>query len=321
MARITPDAPAGLPPSLDNVGVGHEVGDPGGQAAAESGGRSREEAYARLGDLLDRVHRHSHRPGGAARLASPAPASKKDPTKLPEAADCRRSFAAIAAAGFTDVHLRPVPYFNQGVSPWAGHAYPRNPPVPGESRTIKDAGCAPTALAMIDCGLRDAHTRPIDTADFAVSKGVSGTRGQAGSDTDNLARKWAAAHGLDLTAATSNNQSRNVGVLKAGLQANGIALVSVGIDAATKRGHFTSGGHVIVINGYARRGGEDWFAVANPGRADQADASRHKGLLTTDDNVMQVDSAHHGVGQVWISRTQLVAEMKRCFVFRSGAES
>ena len=114
-------------------------------------------------------------------------------------------------------------------------------------------------------------------------------------------------------AARSSDQSKNVDVLKAGLLADGIALVSVGA------GHFTKEAHVLVVNGCAMRNGEEWFAVANPGRANQAHSDR--GLPTTDENVAQITGARNGVGHVWISRTQLEAEMKRCFVFRSGAES
>src|SRR4029434_4882982 len=108
-------------------------------------------------------------------------------------------------------------------------------------------------------------------------------------------------------AARSSDQSKNVDVLKAGLLADGIALVSVGA------GHFTKGSHVLVVNGCAMRDGEEWFAVTNPGRANEAHADR--GLQTTDAKVTQIAGARNGVGQVWISRTQLEAEMKRCFVF------
>jgi len=274
-----------------------------------------------LFDLLDRVQRDSARPTVAVAPAAAEAAKKTDPTELPSAAARATSFRSIAAAGFTDVHLKPVPYFNQGEHPWAAQPYPRRPAVPGEARTIKDAGCAPTALAMLDCGLRDAHTSPIETAAFAVKHGVSGSAGVAGTDVTGLARDWAHLHGLGLTASTSSNQSTNVDVLKAGLLADGIALVSVGPGPAKGRGHFTSSGHVMVINGCAMRDGQEWFAIANPGRANQASAHGHPHLLTTDADVNQIGSAHHGVGQVWISRTQLEAEMKRCFVFRAGAES
>lgn len=310
MTRIAPD----LSPvfsSTGNVVGGPDAGDL--DRAVDRQAR-RDDELGWTYDIADRVQLEQ------ARIGAPASrTAREDPTELPPQEECRRSLAAIAAAGFTDVHLRPVPYLNQGNERWATHAYPRSPAVPGESRTIKDAGCAPTALAMIDCGLRDAHTPPDVTADFAVRHRVSGAPGAAGSDTAGLAHAWAEEHGLDLTAATSSHQSRNVDALEAGLEANGIALVSVGIDRARGRGHFTTGGHVLVVNGCAKRDGEEWFAIANPGRADQS--RPHAGLLTTDENVKQIGGADNGIGQVWISRAQLEAEMKRCFVFRAGAQS
>jgi hypothetical protein len=344
MDRITPDS---RPRATGDVGAGHTParGTPEPSTQVDRSTALHDE-LGRLEDLLDRVDRdraplvappplHLDRPalasigGGVsdmlakhlerARFASPAASARKDPTQLPTPAECRRSFAAIAVAGFTDVHLRPVPYLNQGNGDWAKHPYPRTPPVPGEARTIAGAGCAPTALAMIDCGLRDAHTRPETMADFAVRQHRSGTSGTAGTDTAGLTRDWAAAHGLATTAGTSSDRSKNVDVLKAGLLANGIALVSVGADPVTGHAHFSTRSHVMVINGCAMRGGEEWFAVVNPGRADQT--RPHDGLLATDAQVTQIKGAHHGVGQVWISRTQLEAEMKRCFVVRSGGES
>ena len=243
----------------------------------------------------------------------------KNPTALPTAAECRKSFAAVADAGFTEVHLRPVPYLNQSDERWGKHPYPRNPEVPGDARTIGSAGCAPTSLAMIDCGLRDSHVPPITTGQFAFDTEASGTQSFAGTNTAKLARGWADAQGLALTERMSSNRSKNVDALKAGLQANGIALVSVGADPVTHRAHFSSESHVLVVNGCARRNGEDWFAVADPGRRDQAKAKGD--LLATDQNVVKVGGALNGVGQVWISRTQLEAEMKRCFIFQAGKVS
>jgi hypothetical protein len=251
--------------------------------------------------------------------ADPASSARRSLAALPSFAVCQRSLTAIADKGFTDVHLVAVPYFNQGQDPWATHPYPKSPPVPGETRTLAQAGCAPTALAMVDCALRGAGTTPNITADFAVRAGASGHPNGAGTDTAGLLRLWAEEHGLGLASGTSHDQSKNVDVLEAGLQAHGVALVSVGVDPSTGRGHFTDSGHVLVINGCAMKDGQEWFSVANPGRADQA--HHHRDLLTVDDDVMKVGGAHNGVGQVWISRAQLEVEMRRCFVLRSGGES
>jgi len=303
MTRINSDL---LPPTFDYAVTG---GLDASEAGRQGSGRAPMEDPV---DIPERASRHGRRP---TTVGVPAATAKNanDPTAVPTPLECRPSLVAIAAAGFTDVHLRPVPYFNQGHDPWDKHPYPRYPPVQGEARTIKNAGCAPTALAMIDCGLRNSHVDPTVVADFSVNHRVSGAPGGGGTDTAGLARTWANNGGLGLVAARSSNQSKNVDVLKAGLLADGIALVSVG------PGHFAKEGHVLVVNGCAIRNGEEWFAVANPGRENQAHPK--SGLPTTDAKVTQITDARNGVGQVWISRTQLEAEMKRCFVFRSGAES
>jgi hypothetical protein len=303
MTRINSDL---LPPTVDYPVTG---GLDAGEIGRHGGGR------APMDDAVDIPERHTNHNRRPATVGVPAATAKnaKGSTAVPTPLECRPSLAAIAAAGFTDVHLRPVPYFNQGHEPWAQYPYPRCPPVQGEARTIGNAGCAPTALAMIDCGLRNSHVEPHVVADFSLNHRVSGAPGGGGTDTAGLARTWANNRGLGLVAARSSDQPKNVDVLKAGLLADGIALVSVG------RGHFTKEGHVLVVNGCAMRDGEEWFAVANPGRADQAHSDR--GLPTTDAKVTQIAGADNGVGRVWISRTQLEAEMKRCFVFRSGAES
>jgi hypothetical protein len=302
----------------------------------------------RLFDLIDRVDHDGRRrsiettnPGGDGRVLPTASGAIYDALKnhlesvrlgapsqalhapkagdLPSPEACRSSLAAIAAAGFSDVRLSPVPYFNQANPAWSSHPYPKSPPVPGEERSLSKSGCCPTSLAMVDGGLRSSHATPAGVADFAVARGVSGSPKSVGTDTAGLARAWAREHGLEVQVAAAHDQARNVDVLAAGLAANGIALVSVGVDEQTGRGHFTRSGHVVVINGCAIKDGEQWFSVANPGRRDQG--VPHRGLLGVDDAVVQVRGAHDGVGRVWISRSQLEAEMKRCYVFRSGDES
>ncbi len=358
MGRVTfdlPMAPGARPTDLDVDDLtGEKTAASGGPTAApeapglppRTGPARLADELGRLYDALDRVARDGERPGSAGvtnsaqrrasapaagsgaaadapvkharggRVGSPPGTIENDKAALPSRADCQRSLAAIGAAGFTDVRLRPVPYFYQGESSWSHEAYPRRPAVPGETRTIGRAGCAPTSLAMIDCGLRDSHLPPTMTAKFAVANDASGTPSSAGTNTAKLARLWAKDKGLALTEGLSARQSKNVDVLKAGLLANGIALVSIGAAPVTHVAHFSSQSHVVVINGCARRNGEDWFAVADPGHRDQAAA--RPPLSATDDNVMKVGAALRGVGQVWISRTQLEAEMKRCYVLRSG---
>src|ERR1044071_7500441 len=98
MTRIAPDA--FLAPHLDTNAAGFD-GAGAGRGAADAGAH-----FEELYELLDRVAVDSHRPRQAATAtAPPAAAKRKDPTDLPSPAERLRSLAAIAAAGFTDVHL------------------------------------------------------------------------------------------------------------------------------------------------------------------------------------------------------------------------
>jgi len=219
--------------------------------------------------------------------------------------------STLEARGFTDIHLAATtPYFNQGDERWATHLYPKSPPEPGVERVLRDAGCAPCALAMADATVRGSDVTPTDVADFAVRGRFSGSASGFGSDTMGMGRAWAEAHDLTFTAATARDQSRNVDVLRDGLVAGGVGVVSVG------PGHFTNKDHVLVINGCAKDGnGADWFFVVNPGRKDQG---ARRGL-NVDQVVVQDHSLNLRVGQVRISRDQLEAEMKHGFVLTGGA--
>jgi hypothetical protein len=247
------------------------------------------------------------------RIATDSPAKA-----LPEAryrasaSDLNKAHTTLKALGFSEIHIAPnTPYFNQAQGDWAKHAYPKSPPQPGIDRTLKDAGCAPSALAMADAALRGTGTLPPDVADFSVAHKYSGTPTGHGSDSHGLGKAWAKKHGLVYTPARHEERAKNVDVLREGLKQGGVGIVSVGVDAATGKGHFTAKGHVMLINGYAKdRDGKEWFFVVNPGRRDQTKGR----VLTVDENVVQNAELHHGAGQLRISRSQLLAEMKHGFV-------
>jgi hypothetical protein len=180
------------------------------------------------------------------------------------------------------------------------------------------AGCAPTALAMADVALRGGRTTPVSVAAFAVEHGVSGTAGAAGTDLRGLVRTWTAEHALQYEAIGGNDTAVQADRLRDGLMNGGVALVSVGPDAATGRGHFTNRGHVVLVNGCAKDAqGKEWFFVADPGHRNHA-RSRN-GLLGADANLVQDRSLHHGAGQLRISREQLEREMKAAFIITNGA--
>ncbi len=268
------------------------------------------------GEILDALQNKL----ASARLgADRAVAAKDDTPTMPSAEQIKASLAVVRGAGFSDVHLVPTPYVNQGETSRASYPYPKSPPESGVSRTLGQAGCAPCSLAIADGGLRGTPLSAKVTANFTVQHGLSGSLSSSGTDTAGMVRAWAAYRGYEVTSATNKDQSKNVDALDAGLRAGGVALVSVGVDAETGRGHFTDRGHVLVVNGCAMKDGREWFSIVNPGRRDQSHSDGN--LLTVDDDVVRLDGALNGVGQVWMSRAQLEAEMRRCFVLQGGAKS
>ena len=308
--------PNGLAPAtqqaLEGAGItANALGDIAGADARING----EQELTRLFEMIDRVDRN----GSARSIATTARGEDGRLVATPSGAaaqalmdeidkarvnrDARpqtmsphqRALSTLEAAGFTDIHLaKGTPYYNQADERWRDHPYPKSPPEPGTTRTLQDAGCAPCALAMADATLRGGGTMPTAVADFAVEAGFSGAPGGFGSDTRGLARAWAETHDLTFTLANSVN-SKDVDAIRGGLDAGGVALVSV------TTGHFTDRSHVMLINGYARDAdGQEWFFVANPGRVIQR---------RLDDDVKQDLSLNAASGRVRISRAELEKEL------------
>ena len=215
----------------------------------------------------------------------------------------------LAAGGLTDIHLREsTVYYGQGDQRWAAYQYPKQG-LQHVDRQLKDAGCAPTALAMADATVKGSETTPVDVADFAVKNGYSGKASVHGSLTDDLVHAWAAENGLQVTKAN------DVDTLRAGLAEGAVAIISVG------PGNFTRNGHIMVLNGYATEakgasepgtrpaGGEanaekNWYFVTNSGT--QFPTQRRY-----DSSEVVVDpSLHHGAGKVRVSEETLSKELK-----------
>jgi hypothetical protein len=233
------------------------------------------------------------------------------------------AIATLTQAGFTDIHLASnTPYFNQAGGDWGQRSYPKNPPEKDDNgnlkrRTFQEAGCAPSALAMADVALRGSKSTPLTVGQFAVDKNFSGKPGVHGSDAHGMGKAWAEEHGLRYTPATRPSARDNVDIVREGLKSGGVAVIGVGVDKDTRKGHFTAKGHIMVVNGYAKdKDGREWFFVVNPGRNDQRDGK----VLKTDANVVQDRSLHHGAGQLRISREQLEKEMKHAYVLHNQAD-
>lgn len=230
----------------------------------------------------------------------PPPAPEDPPTteykSSDRATDPERAKAMdrLGKEGFTDIHLPPNgAYFYQlDKDRWGSQPYPKVGQEPSPARTIGKAGCAPSALAIAAATLSAAsRTTPREVAAFSVEHGYSGKPGGYGSNVKGLVKAWAAEHGLHREVVTDAD------ALRAGLDANGVAVVSV------RGGVFNPSGHVIVINGYARdKDGKEWFFVADPGHKNP------KPPLVVEKDL------HRGAGRVRVRREDLEKDMREAYV-------
>ena len=156
-----------------------------------------------------------------------------------------------SAQSYEDVMLADggmeVMYYNQLDERWADIMY-------GNSSTIGQAGCGPTSMAIVISTLTG---KPHDPVELARWSAANGHRCEGNGSYHSLIPAAAAAYGL--------NCDRN-------LDAQGIVdALSSGklVVVIMSKGHFTRGGHFIVLRGVT---GEGKILVADPasyGRSEQ----------------------------------------------------
>jgi hypothetical protein len=141
---------------------------------------------------------------------------------------------------FTDCETDVV-YYNQADSRWGGLSY-------GRTGTIAHSGCGPTALAIAVASLADRSVTPVETARWSADNKhyAEGSGSYRSLITDGGAHYGLTVTGLGLDA------ERVVGALKQGKL----------VIAIMGKGHFTNGGHFIVLRGVTSDGS---ILVADPG--------------------------------------------------------
>lgn len=124
-------------------------------------------------------------------------------------------------------------YFSQKDIRWANHPY-------GNS-TVYHGGCGPTSLAMIVYSLTDYKMYPDDMADWSYA---NGHRAEGAGSYWSLMTEGGRYFGLKVETASRKNPDKVLTALSQGKP----VIVSMG------RGHFTSGGHFIVLSGLTSDG-------------------------------------------------------------------
>ncbi len=127
----------------------------------------------------------------------------------------------------------PIVYFNQGSETWADQPYGTD--------DIGRYGCGPTAMAMVVGSMTEADTDPLQMAQLAVSLGHWAKRG--GSYL-SVVEGLASASGLTAVSL----RDRTPDALMDALTGSNLLVALMG------PGHFTKGGHFIVLRGVTLSG-------------------------------------------------------------------
>ena len=140
---------------------------------------------------------------------------------------------SYAGVTFTDGQTQVV-YYNQLDSRWAAIMY-------GSSSSIGQGGCGPTSMAIVISTLTGTAHDPVELANWSVA---NGHRCEGNGSYHSLIPESAKAYGLPVEGAGVNDAQRIVDALASGKLV--VALMS--------KGHFTSGGHYIVLRGVTADG-------------------------------------------------------------------
>lgn len=133
---------------------------------------------------------------------------------------------------FTDAAVEVV-YYNQTDSRWGNLMY-------GKSGTIGTSGCGPTALAIVVATFIDSSITPEDVAAWSVENGY---RCEGNGSYHSLIPNGGAHYGLKVEGIGRDGRK-----LAAALEEGKLAI------AIMSKGHFTNGGHFIVLRGTTSEG-------------------------------------------------------------------
>ena len=155
---------------------------------------------------------------------------------------------------FSDAET-PVVYYNQTDSRWGNKMY-------GKSGTIGEAGCGPTALAIAVASLTDRKVTPYDVAQWSVQNGY---RCEGNGSYHSLIPAGGEHYGLTVTGIGSDGNQ-----LVEALQAGDLVI------AIMSKGHFTNGGHFIVLRGVTEDGN---ILVADPASVKRSNQEWALGII------------------------------------------
>ncbi len=134
---------------------------------------------------------------------------------------------------FTDGEVQ-VSYYNQLDERWADMMY-------GTSSTIGQAGCGPTSMSIVISTFTGEALDPTQLCAWSVENSY---RCEGNGSYHSLIPNAATAYGLTCEGATKNEAQKIVDALASGKL----------VVAIMSEGHFTTGGHFIVLRGVTSEG-------------------------------------------------------------------
>lgn len=136
-----------------------------------------------------------------------------------------------------------VVYYNQNDSPWKNMLY-------GTIRTIGISGCGPTSMAIVISTFTGKEVTPAETADWSYQNGYLVQGYENGNpyamSSHSLIPALAKEYGLTSTGISKNNNTADA--IYRELSKGKLIVAIMG------PGHFTSGGHFIVLSGVTEDG-------------------------------------------------------------------
>lgn len=136
-----------------------------------------------------------------------------------------------------------VVYYNQNDSPWKNMLY-------GTIRTIGISGCGPTSMAIVISTFTGLEVTPAETADWSYQNGYLVQGYENGNpyamSSHSLIPALAKEYGLSCTGISKDTNTANA--IYESLSKGKLIVAIMG------PGHFTSGGHFIVLSGVTKDG-------------------------------------------------------------------
>lgn len=193
-----------------------------------------------------------------------------------------------AGTGTSDFSMKKPVYYSQEDSRWKSQLY-SNHRDPGQ--TIGTSGCGPTCMAMVISTLSGKSVLPPVTAQFALDHGYrTADNGTAWEFFGQMAQEYGIA-----CRQTANWEE----VKKTLAQGQHMAMAI----ASMRPGHFTLGGHYIILCGIMLSNNDTWVHVLDPnmdnkryGQDDLVEeGTRDDGKVTAKESIFRKEA-----GQFWL---------------------